>query len=137
VDDGNAHKKSPNLCGDNDVTNNYRLRISQTRKFAKRRFDHFNAELLAVPAMTTCPDSPPSRRSRGLLAPTTRTIGQTIPCDFGGFMQIVVLSPSVQRFDATAHYWQAEFVACVAYLRTRFPHAQVSAEPAGLIDGPP
>jgi hypothetical protein len=51
-------------------------------------------------------------------------------------MRIVVVSPSVQRFDATTHYWQAEFAACVAYLRTRFPHAQVDAEPAGLIGAP-
>jgi hypothetical protein len=51
-------------------------------------------------------------------------------------MRIVVVSPSVQRFDATTHYWQAEFAACVAYLRTRFRHAEVSAEPAGLIGAP-
>ena len=51
-------------------------------------------------------------------------------------MRIVVVSPSVQRFDATVHYWQAEFAAYVGYLRTRFPHAQVSAEPAGLIGAP-
>lgn len=51
-------------------------------------------------------------------------------------MRIVVVSPSVQRFNATTHYWQAEFAACVAYLRTRFPQAQVSAEPAGLIGAP-
>jgi anaerobic magnesium-protoporphyrin IX monomethyl ester cyclase len=51
-------------------------------------------------------------------------------------MRIVVVSPSVQRFDATTHYWQAEFAACVAYLRTRFPHAEVRAEPAGLISAP-
>src|SRR6266404_5865373 len=51
-------------------------------------------------------------------------------------MRIIVVSPSVQRFDATTHYWQAEFAACVAYLRTRFPYAQVSAEPAGLIGAP-
>jgi len=51
-------------------------------------------------------------------------------------MRIVVVSPSVQRFDSTTHYWQAEFAACVAYLRTRFPHAEVSAEPAGLIGAP-
>jgi hypothetical protein len=51
-------------------------------------------------------------------------------------MRIVVVSPAVQRFDATTHYWQAEFAACVAYLRTRLPHAEVSAEPAGLIGSP-
>ena len=51
-------------------------------------------------------------------------------------MRIVVVSPSVQRFDATTHYWQAEFAACVAYLRTRFPHSEVHAEPAGLIGAP-
>ena len=51
-------------------------------------------------------------------------------------MRIVVVSPSVQRFDATTHYWQAEFAACVAYLRTRFPRARVDAEPAGLIGAP-
>jgi radical SAM superfamily enzyme YgiQ (UPF0313 family) len=51
-------------------------------------------------------------------------------------MRIVVVSPSVERFDATTHYWQAEFAACVGYLRTRFPHAEVSAEPAGLIGAP-
>jgi hypothetical protein len=51
-------------------------------------------------------------------------------------MQIVVVSPSVQRFDATIHYWQAEFAACVKYLRTRFPFAEVIAEPAGLIGAP-
>ncbi|HEY7424808.1 MAG TPA: hypothetical protein VH682_11310 [Gemmataceae bacterium] len=51
-------------------------------------------------------------------------------------MRIVVVSPSVQRFDATTHYWQAEFAACVAYLRSRFPHTEVNAEPAGLIGAP-
>ena len=51
-------------------------------------------------------------------------------------MQIVVVSPSVQRFDATTHYWQAEFAACVAYLRARFPDAEVIAEPAGSIGAP-
>lgn len=55
-------------------------------------------------------------------------------------MRIVVVSPSVQRFDATTHYWQAEFAACMAYLRTRFlhaeVHAEVTAEPAGLVGAP-
>ncbi|MBL8793292.1 MAG: hypothetical protein JNM56_05260 [Planctomycetia bacterium] len=51
-------------------------------------------------------------------------------------MRIVVVSPSVQRFDVTTHYWQAEFAACVAYLRARFPDAEVIAEPAGLIGAP-
>ncbi len=51
-------------------------------------------------------------------------------------MLFVVVSPSVQRFDATTHYWQAEFAACVAYLRGRFPRAQVVAEPAGLTGAP-
>lgn len=51
-------------------------------------------------------------------------------------MRIVLVSPSVQRFDATTHYWQAEFAACVAYVRTRFPHAEVNAEPSGLIGAP-
>jgi radical SAM superfamily enzyme YgiQ (UPF0313 family) len=51
-------------------------------------------------------------------------------------MQIVLVSPSVQRFDCTTHYWQAEFAACVSYLRARFPKARVSAEPAGLVGAP-
>jgi radical SAM superfamily enzyme YgiQ (UPF0313 family) len=51
-------------------------------------------------------------------------------------LRIVVVSPSVQRFDATTHYWQAEFAAVVAYLRARFPNAQVVAEPAGLVGAP-
>lgn len=51
-------------------------------------------------------------------------------------MRIVVISPSVTRFDATTHYWQAEFSACVAYLRARFPAAEIVAEAAGLIGAP-
>ena len=51
-------------------------------------------------------------------------------------MRIVIISPSVQRFDATTHYWQAEFAACVAYLRARFPLAEIVAEPAGLVGAP-
>lgn len=51
-------------------------------------------------------------------------------------MLIVVVSPSFPRFDATTHYWQAEFASVVAYLRGRFPHAQVVAVPAGLICAP-
>jgi len=51
-------------------------------------------------------------------------------------VQIVVVSPSVQRFDATTHYWQAEFAACVSYLRARFPRDQIQSEPAGLIGAP-
>ncbi len=46
---------------------------------------------------------------------------------------IVIVSPSVQRFDATTHYWQAEFAAVVAFLRARFPNARVVGEPAGLV----
>ena len=34
-------------------------------------------------------------------------------------MLIVVVSPSFPRFDATTHYWQAEFASVVAYLRVR------------------
>src|SRR5438046_505401 len=51
-------------------------------------------------------------------------------------MTIVLVSPPVSRFDATTHYWQAEFAACVAYLRFRFHHTQIIAEPAGLISAP-
>lgn len=51
-------------------------------------------------------------------------------------MRIVFVSPSAPRFDATVHYWQAEFAACVSYVRRRFPSADVVAEPAGLICAP-
>jgi anaerobic magnesium-protoporphyrin IX monomethyl ester cyclase len=51
-------------------------------------------------------------------------------------MLIVVVSPSFPRFDATTHYWQAEFASVVAFLRGRFPHARVVAVPAGLICAP-
>ena len=51
-------------------------------------------------------------------------------------MLIVVVSPSFPRFDATTHYWQAEFASVVSYLRVRFPCAQVVALPAGLICAP-
>jgi hypothetical protein len=51
-------------------------------------------------------------------------------------MLIVVVSPSFPRFDATTHYWQAEFASVVAFLRGRFPSASVVAVPAGLICAP-
>lgn len=51
-------------------------------------------------------------------------------------MRILVVSPSAARFDATTHYWQAEFAAVTAYLRRRFPHAEVVAVPAGLVCAP-
>jgi len=51
-------------------------------------------------------------------------------------MLILVVSPSFPRFDATTHYWQAEFASVVAYLRGRFPDDQVAAIPAGLICAP-
>jgi len=51
-------------------------------------------------------------------------------------MRILLVSPSVARFDATVHYWQAEFAACVAYLRRRFPGHDIVAEPAGLTCAP-
>ena len=51
-------------------------------------------------------------------------------------MKIAVVSPAAPRFDATLHYWMAEFAAVVAYLHLRFPHAEVLAEPAGLINKP-
>jgi radical SAM superfamily enzyme YgiQ (UPF0313 family) len=51
-------------------------------------------------------------------------------------MRIVVVSPSAPRFDATVHYWLAEFAAIVAYLRRRFPAAETVAVPAGLICAP-
>lgn len=51
-------------------------------------------------------------------------------------MFIVVVSPSAPRFDATTHYWQAEFAACISYLRQRFRGAEVVGEPAGLICAP-
>src|SRR5947209_3263203 len=51
-------------------------------------------------------------------------------------MLIVVVSPSFPRFDATTHYWQAEFASVVAFLRGRFPHTRVVAVPAGLICAP-
>ena len=51
-------------------------------------------------------------------------------------MLIVVVSPSFPRFDATTHYWQAEFASVVAFLRGRFPYDRVVAVPAGLICAP-
>ena len=51
-------------------------------------------------------------------------------------MRIVLVSPSTERFDATTHYWQTEFAACTSFLRTRFQHDEVIAEPAGLIGAP-
>lgn len=50
--------------------------------------------------------------------------------------KILVVSPATLRFDATTHYWQAEFAAVVAYLRTRFPHSEIVAEAAGLVGAP-
>lgn len=49
---------------------------------------------------------------------------------------VLVVSPSTLRFDATTHYWQAEFAAVVGYLRTRLPQAEINAEPAGLVGAP-
>ena len=51
-------------------------------------------------------------------------------------MLIAVVSPSFPRFDATTHYWQAEFASVVAFLRGQFPDARVVAVPAGLICAP-
>ena len=51
-------------------------------------------------------------------------------------MLITVVSPSFPRFDATTHYWQAEFASGVAFLRGQFPDAKVVAVPAGLICAP-
>ncbi len=51
-------------------------------------------------------------------------------------MLIAVVSPSFPRFDATTHYWQAEFASVVAYLRGQFPDSNVVAVPAGLICAP-
>ena len=50
--------------------------------------------------------------------------------------KILLVSPATVRFDATTHYWQAEFAAVVAYLRNRFPAAHIVAEPAGLVGAP-
>ena len=36
-------------------------------------------------------------------------------------MLIVVISPSFPRFDATTHYWQAEFASVVGFLRRAIP----------------
>jgi radical SAM superfamily enzyme YgiQ (UPF0313 family) len=51
-------------------------------------------------------------------------------------MRILVVSPSAARFDATTHYWQAEFAATAAYLRRRFTCDELIAIPAGLVCAP-
>lgn len=51
-------------------------------------------------------------------------------------MKIAVVSPSAPRFDATTHYWQAEFASVVGFLRGRFPDADVTSIASGLIGAP-
>lgn len=50
--------------------------------------------------------------------------------------RIAVFSPSAPRFDATTHYWHAEFASMIAYLRTAFPNAATEFDVSGLTCAP-
>lgn len=50
--------------------------------------------------------------------------------------KILVVSPANQRYDATLHYYHAEFSAVVAYLREQFPSDSIDALPASLTQAP-
>ncbi|MEW6281456.1 MAG: radical SAM protein [Candidatus Eremiobacterota bacterium] len=51
-------------------------------------------------------------------------------------MKILCVSPSSPVFDKTLHYFQAVFSSTSAYLKTRFPQAEVVTEAAGLTGAP-
>lgn len=51
-------------------------------------------------------------------------------------MQILHVSPGSAVFDKTLHYFQAVFSSTSAYLKQRFPQAEVITEAAGLTGAP-
>ena len=50
--------------------------------------------------------------------------------------KILVVSPASRRYDATLHYYQAEFSAVVSHLRAQFPSHAIEAMPMGLTQAP-
>ncbi len=50
--------------------------------------------------------------------------------------KILVVSPASCRYDATLHYYQAEFSAVVSHLRVQFPTSSIEALPCGLSGAP-
>ncbi len=49
---------------------------------------------------------------------------------------ILFVSPASWRYDATLHYYQAEFSAVVSHLRNQFPSHDIEAIPSGLTGAP-